>query len=79
MYTPPFTLTDDIVSLVSEISEDIGRIAVISKNSEIPRLRRKNRIRTIHSSLCIEQNTLSLEQVTSIINGKRVLGSPNEI
>ncbi len=44
-----------------------------------PHLRRENRIRTIHSSLAIEHNSLSLEQVTAILDGKRVLGNPNEI
>lgn len=42
-------------------------------------MRRENRIRTIHSSLAIEHNSLSLEQVTAILDGKRVLGNPNEI
>lgn len=44
-----------------------------------PHLRREKRIRTIHSSLAIEHNSLSLEQVTAILDGKRVLGNPNEI
>lgn len=44
-----------------------------------PHLRRKNRIRTIHSSLAIEHNSLTIDQVTAIIDGKRVLGNPNEI
>jgi Fic family protein len=52
---------------------------VLQGASPAPRLRRENRIRTIHSSLAIEQNTLSLEQVTAILDGKRVLGNPNEI
>ena len=44
-----------------------------------PHLKKENRIRTIHSSLAIEQNSLSLEQVTAILDGKRILGNPNEI
>lgn len=49
------------------------------KEQSVPHLRRENRIRTIHSSLAIEHNSLSLEQVTAILDGKRVLGNPNEI
>lgn len=78
-YEPPFKVTGKIISLVAEISEMIGRIHVTEKMDANPHLRRQNRIRTIHSSLAIENNTLSLEQVTAIINGKHVLGMPNEI
>ena len=78
-YRPPFTMTDDITMLVSEISEEIGRLSVLQEGHATPHLRRKNRIRTIHSSLAIENNTLTLDQVTAIIDGKRVLGNPNEI
>ena len=78
-YTPPYSLTDTIIHLVSEISEQIGAITIISEVNPSPQLRRENQIRSIHSSLAIEYNSLSLEQVTDIINGKRVLGEPNEI
>ena len=78
-YKPPFHMTDRIINLVSAISEQVGRIAVLSHGKINPHLRKKNRIRTIHSSLAIEQNSLSLEQVTAILDGKRVLGNPNEI
>ena len=77
-YQPPFHMTDDIVMLLTEISEQIGRISVLHGTVN-PRLRRSNRIRTIHASLAIEQNTLSLGQVTAIVRGRRVLGNPNEI
>lgn len=77
-HTPPLTLTPRLIDLVSRISEALGRwegaVAEVS-----PRLRRENRIRSIHASLAIENNTLSLSQVTDIINGKQVLGLPNEI
>lgn len=76
---PPFTMTDEMTVLISEISEEIGRISVFQEGPSTPHQRRKNRIRTIHSSLAIEHNTLTLEQVTAIIDGKRVLGNPNEI
>lgn len=78
-YKPPFHMTDRITNLVAEISEQIGRITVLSHGNLNPRLRKENRIRTIHSSLAIEHNSLSLEQVTAILNGKRILGDPNEI
>ncbi len=78
-YKPPFTPTEKIINLVAEISEAIGKIHVSERMESNPRLRRESRIRTIHSSLAIENNTLSLEQVTAIINGKRVLGMPSEI
>ena len=78
-YHPPYTLTPAIVSLVAEISEIIGRYTVLAEQNLTPRLRRENRIRTIHASLAIENNTLTLEQVTAVIEGKRVLGHPREI
>ena len=78
-YKPPFHMTDRIINLVAAISEQVGRIAVLSHGKINPHLRKENRIRTIHSSLAIEQNSLSLEQVTAILDGKRVLGNPNEI
>lgn len=78
-YKPPFHVTDRIVSLIAEISEQVGRITVLQEGTMSPRLRRENRIRTIHSSLAIEHNSLSLGQVTAILDGKRILGNPNEI
>ena len=78
-YTPPFQMTDKITYLIAEISEQVGRITVLQEGTISPHLRRGNRIRTIHSSLAIEHNSLSLEQVTAILEGKRVLGNPNEI
>lgn len=78
-YKPPFQMTDKMTSLIAEISEQVGRITVLQEGTISPHLRRENRIRTIHSSLAIEHNSLSLEQVTAILDGKRVLGNPNEI
>ena len=68
-----------MTSLIAEISEQVGLITILQKGTISPRLRRENRIRTIHSSLAIEHNSLSLEQVTAILNGRRILGNPNEI
>ena len=80
MYTPPFTITDEILRLVSEISERVGELNVmLGERMPSPMLRKKNQIKTIHSSLAIEHNSLSLQQVTDVINGKYVLGAPNEI
>lgn len=78
-YQPPFHMTDRITNLVADISEQVGRITVLSHGNLNPHLRKENRIRTIHSSLAIEHNSLSLEQVTAILGGKRILGNPNEI
>ena len=57
-YQPPYTITPTILNLVAEISETIGRYTVLAEQSLTPRLRRENRIRTIHASLAIENNTL---------------------
>ena len=78
-YKPPFHMTDKMISLIAEISEQVGRITVLQEGTISPHRRRENRIRTIHSSLAIEHNSLSLEQVTAILDGKRILGKPNEI
>ena len=78
-YIPPFTITPEIVRLISEISESLGGFSVTNPSELAPLLRRGNRLRSIQASLAIENNTLTLEQVTAIINGKRVLGHPREI
>lgn len=78
-YKPPFTINDTIINLLAQVSELVGQVSVLHKNSISPRLRRENRIKTIHSSLAIEHNSLSLEQVTAVLNGKRILGAPQEI
>lgn len=78
-YIPPYTISEKIIDLISSISEMIGYISVNENMKSNPRLRRDNQIRTIHASLAIENNSLSLEQVTDIINGKRILGPQNEI
>jgi len=77
-YTPPFRITDTIVNLIAGINEKLGTINV--KGGTVnPLLRRENQIQSIHSTLAIENNSLSLEQVTDIINGKRIIGKANEI
>lgn len=79
MYMPPFKITAKIIDLISRISEKIGEINSLENSPHHVELRKQNRIKTIHSSLAIENNSLSIEQITAIIEGKRVLGAPNEI
>lgn len=78
-YEPPFKITSQIIDLISQISEAVGEINSLENSPRHLELRKENRIKTIHSSLAIENNSLTLEQITAIIEGKRVLGSPNEI
>ncbi len=78
-YKPPFHMTNKISNLLADISEQIGRITVFENGKISPKLRKENRIKTIHSSLAIENNSLTIEQVTAILNGKIILGNPNEI
>jgi len=78
-YVPPYTISDKTVNLISGITEIITEITIQDNLNPNPRLRRDNRIKTIHASLAIENNSLSLDQVTDIINGKRILGAPAEI
>lgn len=76
---PPFEITNQMIDYVAEIAELVGKLSAVSFLSANPTLRRSNRIRTIHGSLAIEQNALSLEQVTAVLNGKHVLAPPKDI
>ena len=76
---PPFEITNAILDQVAEIAELVGHVNAILGLSTNPMFRRTNRIRTIFSSLAIEQNTLSLEQVTAVLNGKLVIAPPKDI
>ena len=78
-YKPPFTITNEILSYVSSVAEKIGRITATNNLEAKPHLRKNNRIKSIHSSLKIEANSLSLGQVRDVINGKTVLGEQKEI
>ncbi len=78
-YTPPFNITNDMLMLVSRISEKVGRISVTANMQAKPHLRKNNRIRSIHSSLKIEANSLTVGQVRDVIGGKTVLGEQKEI
>ena len=78
-YQPPFSITNQMLMLVAEISEKTGRISSYHAFETKPHLRRNNRIRSIHSSLAIEANSLSLDEVKSVIGGKTVIGPQKEI
>ena len=76
---PPFEITASMLDRIAEIAELVGQVNAVAGLTTNPMLRRTNRIRTIYSSLAIEQNTLSLEQVTAVLNGKRVIAPPKDI
>ena len=76
---PPFEITNTMIHEIAEIAELVGKLTSTNQLSANPTLRRTNRIQTIHGSLAIEQNTLSLEQVTAVLNGKQVLTPPKDI
>ena len=79
MKQPPYKINSKILKSVSTISEKIGEIKAHYLNRPDPKLRKKNKVKTIHSSLKIEGNTLSEEQITDIIEDKRVLGKRRDI
>lgn len=76
---PPYKITGKILKLVASISERIGEVNSAHLNKPPTELRKKNRIKTIHSSLEIEGNTLTIEQITAIIENKRVIGPKKDI
>ena len=78
-YIPPFTITNTMLDRVSSIMKKIGKLDNYKDLNKMPVLRRNNRIKSIHSSLSIEANSLSFDQVKDIIDGKLVIGPKNEI
>ncbi|MEI6265473.1 MAG: Fic family protein [Sphingobacteriia bacterium] len=76
---PPYKLTSEILKLVSEVSQKIGEVNAGFITQQSPELRKRNRIRTIQASLAVEGNTLSLDQVTAIIENKRVIGPAKDL
>jgi len=78
-YTPPYRITPGILHSIEQIGEALGNLQAGSDSTVVPVLRRGNRIKTIQASLAIEGNSLSLEQVTAVLAGKRVLAQPREI
>ena len=78
-YIPPFEISNTMLEYVSSIMEKVGKLSNYTNLNKMPVLRRNNRIKSIHSSLAIEANSLSLNQVKDVINGKIVLGPQKEI
>ena len=78
-YEPLYTLTNRMMNSVADISRLVGQISAFDKLSPNPQLRRISRMKSIHSSLAIEANTLTFEQVTAVLDGKRVLAPPKDI
>lgn len=76
---PPFTLNPKMLRLCTEIARSLGRLEGLHVAKPEPKLRKSNRVRTIQASLAIEGNTLALDQVTAILEGKRVIGPQREI
>ena len=79
MYVPPFKISAEAINLVAEIAGQIERYAIRLEQEDGLRLRKANRIKTIHSSLAIEGNMLSENQVRDIIDGKNVVAPIEQI
>ncbi len=79
MNKPPFSVSNSMLQKIISITEKISKISVFDSLEKMPILRRNNKISSIHSSLAIEANSLSLEQVRDVINGKMVIGPKKEI
>lgn len=79
MYIPPFTISANAINLIAEISAQIERYAIRLEQSDGLKLRKANRVKTIHSSLAIEGNTLSEDEVKDIIDGKTVVAPLRQI
>ena len=78
-YEPPYSISDKMLTLVSSISEKVGRIEISKEIESKPHLRKNNKIHSIYSSLKIEANSLSLTEVRDVINGQSVIGNQKEI
>ena len=76
---PPYQITPEILKLITSISEKIGAVNANFLNRPSPKLRKQNRIKTIHSSLKIEGNTLTEEQITALLENKRVIGPKKDV
>ena len=78
-YVPPFSISNQMLTMIAQIAEKTGMISNYRSFESKPHLRRNNRIRSIHSSLAIEANSLSLDEVKSVISGKTIIGPQKEI
>lgn len=79
MPTPPFNISAEAINLIAEISALLERHNIALEGEQTLRLRKANRIKTIHSSLAIEGNTLSEDEVEDIVNGKQVVAPLRQI
>jgi Fic family protein len=76
---PPYQITPTIIKLIASVSEKLGQINAKFLDKPSPKLRKENRIKTIHSSLSIEGNTLTEEQITALIENKRIIGPEKDV
>ena len=76
---PPYDITQKILKLISSISEKIGEVNANYLNKQSPQLRKQNRIKTIRASLTIEGNTLSEDQISALLENKRVIGPEKDV
>ena len=76
---PPYEITHDILNLVSSVSECVGQINAHFLDKPSPQLRKKNRIKTLHASLSIEGNTLTEDQISTVMESKRVVGPAKDV
>jgi len=76
---PPYDITPTILKLITSIAEKLGEVNANYLNKQSPQLRKQNRIKTIHSSLQIEGNTLTEEQITALIENKRIIGPKKDV
>ena len=76
---PPYDITPKILKLISSISEKIGEVNANYLSKQSPQLRKQNRIKTIQSSLKIEGNTLTEDQITALIDKKRIIGPEKDV
>lgn len=78
-YIPPFEISNEMLKIVSDIMEKIGKLDSFTNLDKTPYLRKQTKINSVHSSVAIENNPLSLEQVKDVINGKLVIGEQKDI
>ena len=78
-YIPPFEISNEMLKIVSDIMEKIGKLDSFTNLDKTPYLRKQTKINSVHSSVAIENNPLSLEQVKDVINGKLVIGKQKDI
>lgn len=78
-YKPPYEITNTILKLIQQVFRELGLLSGAKLTYQSPHLRKSNRIKTIQSSLAIEGNTLSIEQITAVLEGKRVIAPKRDL